>query len=218
MRILGMSLKSSGNSKNISNTIFLAQLLLVCSAERSEVPPLSATVWRGTPPPRPGGETSPRFFSGTRLNFTAVLLLYGTDDLSSGRKPRLLRSYRRSPLCRRLSAATCAPYSACGMDLGRGGDVVLRLRPRYIAAQRGTSAWSRRSGYGDTSRPRSLRARAGPTANSPGSGFQTSLFSCSCMSTWTPLKPGLSQASLCRYHSPSWLQQLGTTPTSTHGL
>jgi hypothetical protein len=52
--------------------------------------------------------------------------------------------------------------SASGsMDLGRGGDVVLRLRLRYIAAQRGTSATPWRSGYGDTSSLRSLRAWAG---------------------------------------------------------
>jgi len=39
-----------------------------------------------------------------------------------------------------------------GMDLGRGGDVVLlRLRLRYVAAQRGTSATPWMSGYGDTS-------------------------------------------------------------------
>jgi hypothetical protein len=49
-----------------------------------------------------------------------------------------------------------------GMDLGRGGDVVpVRLRLRYVAAQRGTSASPWRSGYGDTSSPRSFRARAG---------------------------------------------------------
>jgi hypothetical protein len=49
-----------------------------------------------------------------------------------------------------------------GMDPGRGGDVVLvRLRLRYVAAQRGTLASPWRSCYGDTSSPRSLRARAG---------------------------------------------------------
>jgi hypothetical protein len=49
-----------------------------------------------------------------------------------------------------------------GMDLGRGGDVVLlRLRLRYVAAQRGTSATPWRSGYGDTSSLRSFRAGAG---------------------------------------------------------
>jgi hypothetical protein len=49
-----------------------------------------------------------------------------------------------------------------GMDLGRGGDVVLlRHRLRYVAAQRGTSATPWRSSYGDTSSLRSLRARAG---------------------------------------------------------
>jgi hypothetical protein len=48
------------------------------------------------------------------------------------------------------------------MDLGCGGDVVLiRLRLRYVAAQRETSALPWRSGYGDTSSPRSFRARAG---------------------------------------------------------
>jgi hypothetical protein len=53
-------------------------------------------------------------------------------------------------------------YSAGGMDLGRGGDIVhIRLHPRYIAAQRETSALPWRSGYGDTSSPRSFRARAG---------------------------------------------------------
>ena len=49
-----------------------------------------------------------------------------------------------------------------GMDLGRGGDVVfLRLRLRYVAAQRGTSATPWRSDYGDTSSLRSFRAGAG---------------------------------------------------------
>jgi hypothetical protein len=89
-------------------------------------------------------------------------MLYGTDDLSSGRKPRLLCSHRRSPLCGRLSAAACAPYSAGGIDLGCGGNVKrVRLRPQYVAAQRETSASPWRSGYGDTSSPRSFRARAG---------------------------------------------------------
>jgi hypothetical protein len=41
-----------------------------------------------------------------------------------------------------------------------------------------------------------------PTANSPGSGSQTSLFSLSCTATWTPLKPGLFQASLLPISSP----------------
>ncbi len=91
-----------------------------------------------------------------------MLLLCGTDDLSSGREPRLLCSHRRPPLCGCLSAAACAPYSAGGMDLGDGGNVVrVRLCPRYVTAQRETSASSWRSGYGDTSSPRSLRARAG---------------------------------------------------------
>jgi hypothetical protein len=49
-----------------------------------------------------------------------------------------------------------------GMDLGRGGDVVpVRLRPRYVTAQRETLALPWRSGYSDTSSPRSFRARAG---------------------------------------------------------
>ncbi len=136
------------------------------------------------PPLRPGGETSPRFFSGVGLIFTAVLLLYGTDDLSSGREPRLLHSHQKSLLRGRLSAAKYAPYSAGGMDLGCGGDVVLvGLRPQYVASQRETSASPWRSGYGDTSRPRSFRARFGPTANSPGSGSQTSFSFCSCTST-----------------------------------
>ncbi len=48
------------------------------------------------------------------------------------------------------------------MDLGPGGDVIpVLLRPRYVAAQRGTSATPWWSGYGDTSSPRSFRARAG---------------------------------------------------------
>ncbi len=68
------------------------QLLLVRRAERSEEPPLSATVWRRTPPSlRPGvGDVTPPVW----LIFTVVLLLYGTDDLSSGREPRLLRHTR----------------------------------------------------------------------------------------------------------------------------
>jgi hypothetical protein len=55
-----------------------------------------------------------------------------------------------------------ARHSAGGMDLGRGGDIVLVcLRPQYVAAQRETSASLWRSGYGDTSSPCSFRARAG---------------------------------------------------------
>ncbi len=94
------------------------QLLLVRCAERSGEFPLSATVWRGTSRSGSGGMTSPCLSSGEWPVFTAVLLLYGTDDLSSGREPRLLQSHRRSPLRGRLSAAACAPYSASGMDLG----------------------------------------------------------------------------------------------------
>jgi hypothetical protein len=136
-----------------------------CSAVRSgQRSLLSPPLYAGDPPPPSGkwGETSPRFFSGVRLIFTAVLLPYGTDVLSSGREPCLLRSHRRSLLRGHLSAAACVPYSADGMDLGCGGDVVHeRLRPRYIVAQRETSASPWRSGYGDTSSPRSFRARAG---------------------------------------------------------
>jgi hypothetical protein len=63
------------------------------------------------------------------------------------------------------------------MDLRRGGDVVrIRLRLRYVAAQRGTSALPWRSGYSDTSSPRSSKLGLVPTANSPGPGSQTSLF------------------------------------------
>jgi hypothetical protein len=136
-----------------------------------------------------GWVTSLRLFSGVWLIFTAVLLLYGTDDLSSGREPHLLRSHRRSPLHGRLSTATCAPYSARSMDLRRGGDIVrVRLRPRYPAAQSEISATPWRSGYGDTSSPRSSKLGLVPTANSPRPGSQTSLFLLSCTSTWMPLK------------------------------
>jgi hypothetical protein len=183
-----------------------SQLLLVCCAERSEESHLSATVWRGTslPPARGVGVTSPRLFSGVWLIFTAVLLLYGTDDLSSGRESRLLRSHRRSPLRGRLSAAACALYSTGGMDLGPGGDIVVyvfapdtsQFRGRHQLCPGGLATVIRQ-----VLAPPELGLA--PTANSPGSGSQTSLFSCFCMSTWTPLKPGLCQASLCRFHRPS---------------
>ncbi len=69
--------------------------MLIRHAERSEDPPLSAAVWRGTPPLRlaRGDDITPPFLWSIAV-FTAVLLLYGTDDLSSGREPRLLRSHR----------------------------------------------------------------------------------------------------------------------------
>jgi hypothetical protein len=138
------------------------QLLLVRRAERSERPPLSAAVWRGTPPSSgPRWVTSPRLLSGVGPIFTAVLLLYGTDDLSSGREPRLLRSHRGLRYADVFPPPPARPAPG-GMDLGRGGDVVLlRLRLRYVASQRGTSATPWRSSYGDTSSLRSLRARAG---------------------------------------------------------
>jgi hypothetical protein len=164
-------------------------LLLVRRAERPEGFPLSATVWRGTPPlSGPVWVRSPRLFSGVWLIFTAVLLLYRTDDLS-GREPRLLRSHWRSPLCRCLSAAACAPYSAGGLDLRRGGDVVrVRLCPRYVTAQRETSATPWRSGYGDTSSPRSFKARAGSYGQLAWSWLSNVPFFSFCTSTWMPLK------------------------------
>ncbi len=143
----------------LPNTEFCkVQLLLVRRAKRPERSPLSATVWRGTSPPSGSGWVlSPRLFSGVQPIFTAVLLLYGTDDLSSGREPRLLR--HTGGLCYAdVFLPPPAPYSADGMDLGRGGDIVrVRLRPRYVAAQRGTSATPWRSGYGDMSSPQSSK-------------------------------------------------------------
>jgi hypothetical protein len=44
-----------------------------------------------TPPFGSGWVTSSRLFSGVWMIFTAVLLLYRTDDLSSGKEPCLLR-------------------------------------------------------------------------------------------------------------------------------
>jgi hypothetical protein len=139
---------------------------------------LSPLLYGGGPPPPSGSGwvTSLRLFSGVWLIFTAVLLLYGTDDLSSGREPRLLRHTGGLRYADVFPPPPARPASG-GMDLRRGGDVVrVRLRPRYVAAQRETSATPWRSGYGDTSSPRSLKLGLAPTANSPGPGSQTSLF------------------------------------------
>jgi hypothetical protein len=71
---------------------------------------LSPLLYGGGPPPPsgPGWVTSTRLFSGVWPIFTAVLLLYGTDDLSSGREPHLLRhtggSVTRTSFRRRLRA------------------------------------------------------------------------------------------------------------------
>jgi hypothetical protein len=70
------------------------------------------------------------------------------DDLLSGREPRLLR-HTGGLRYADVFPLPPAPYSAGGMDLGRGGDFVrVSLRPRYVAAQRETSASPWRSGYG----------------------------------------------------------------------
>ncbi len=89
---------------------------------------LSPPLYGGGPPPSGSGwVTSPRLSSGVRPIFTAVLLLYGTDDLSSGREPCLLRHTGGSvtPTSFRRRRAL---YSAGSMDRtsppSRGGDVV----------------------------------------------------------------------------------------------
>jgi hypothetical protein len=64
--------------------------------------------------------------------FIMVLLLDGTGDLSSRWEPRLLRSHWGPPLPGSLSTATCAHYSAGGIDLRRGGDVIHVRLPLQI--------------------------------------------------------------------------------------
>ncbi len=153
------------------------QLLLVRRAERPEGSPLSATARWGTPSPlRLGvGDVTPPFLRSMADFYCGVAAIWDRWFIIwKGASPP--PSHRRSPLRGRLSAAACAPYSAGGMDLRRGGDVVrVRLRPRYVAAQRGTSATPWRSGYSDTSSPRSSKLGLVSTANSPGPGSQTSL-------------------------------------------
>ncbi len=160
-------------------TIQSTQLLLVRREERPERPPLSATVWRGTPPPplARGGWRHPVFSSeyGRFLLwcycYTGQMIYHLEGSLASSAHTGGLRYVDVFPL---PPARHIGPG---GMDLGRGGDVVpVRLRPQYVATQRETSASPWRSGYGDTSSPRSFRARAGSYGNSPGSGSQTSLF------------------------------------------
>ena len=125
---------------------------------------LSPLLYGGGPPPSsgPGWVTSPHLFSGVWPIFTACCCYTGQmiyhleGSLASSAHTGGLRYADVFP------PPPARPASG-GMDLGRGGDVVLlRLRLRYVAAQRGTSATPWRSGYGDTSSLRSLRARAGP--------------------------------------------------------
>jgi hypothetical protein len=74
----------------------------------------------------------------------------------------LLHSHQRSPLCGRLSGGACPPYSASGMDLRHGTDVVrVVFALNYIAAQRETLATPWTSDYGDMSSPSSFRVGAG---------------------------------------------------------
>jgi hypothetical protein len=146
----------------------------------------------GDPPPPAqggGGDITPPLLR-SMAGFYCVLLLYGTDDLSSGREPRLLWSHRRSPLCGRLSASASAPYSANGMDLGCGGDVYVYVFAPDTSQLRGRH-WLRPGGMATVIRQVLAPSRLGlaPTANSPGSGSQTSLFFASAMSTWTSFKP-----------------------------
>jgi hypothetical protein len=180
---------------------------------------LSPPLYGGGPPPlQPGvGDVTPPLLRSMADFYCSVAAIRDRWFIIwKGASPP--PSQRRSPLRGRLSTAACAPYSAGGLDLRRGGDVVhVRLRPRYVTAQRETSATPWRSGYGDTSSPRSSKLGLVPTANSPGLGSQTSLFSF-CTSTWMPLKKlEYLKPPPCWFYRPSWLQQLGTTPTSTYG-
>jgi hypothetical protein len=156
----------------------------VRSCQRIFLPP---PLYDGGPPPlRLGGGTSPLLSSGVWPVFTTVLLLYRTDDISSGREPHLLHSHRRSLLHGHLSATACTTYSAGGMDLGCGGDIVsVRLHPRYVAAERETLPSPRRSGYGYTSSPRFFRDRAGSYGQLAWFWLSDILFFASPMSTWT---------------------------------
>jgi hypothetical protein len=154
-------------------------LLLVCRAERPEGFPLSATVWRGPPPLQLGvGDVTPSLLRSTADFYCGVAAV---DDLSSGREPSLLRSHWRSPLRRRLSAAACVPYSAGGMDLGRGGDVVVRSY-LYVftpdTSQLRGGHRHRPGGLATVTRQVLAPSELGlaPTANLPGPGCQTSRF------------------------------------------
>ncbi len=128
-------------------------------------------------------------------------------------------SHRKSSLCGHLFAAACVPYMAVGMDLRCGGDVLcIRLCHWYVAAERETSACSGGLATVICQFFTPLGLGLAPTANSPGSGFQTSPFFTRATSMWTSTKPWVvGSPSFDEFNRPSWLQQLGTTPMSTSG-
>jgi hypothetical protein len=141
----GLSLNSRHESFVPNSTTYQnCQLLLVRGAERPERFPLSATVWRRTPPPLRLGvgdvtlsslRSIADFYCGVAAIWDRLFIIWKgasppplTPEVSVTRT-----SFPLPPACH------IAPG---GMDLARGSDVVLvRLRPRYIAAQRETSPW-----------------------------------------------------------------------------
>jgi hypothetical protein len=173
-----MEIKTSGDQKHFFNIILYTSVAAgpPCGAVRGASSLCHCMA--GDPPPlRPGvGDVTLPFLRSMADFYCGVAAIRDRWFIIwKGASPP--PSHRGSPLRGRLSAAACAPYSAGGMDLRRGGDVVrVCLRLRYVAAQRGTSATPWRSGYGDTSSPRSSKLGLAPTANSPGPGSQTSLF------------------------------------------
>jgi hypothetical protein len=137
---------------------------------------LSLRLYGGGPSLGLGGDDVTPLSSGVWPVFTAVLLLYGTDDLSLEGSLASSNHTRRSPLRGRLSAATYTPYSASGMDLGHEVTWYVYifantslLRGRY---------WRHPGGLARVIHQVLAPSGLGlaPTANSPGSGSQTSLF------------------------------------------
>ncbi len=148
-----------GGSSWLLSTKERCQLLLVRRVEQS---PLSASVLGGDPPPDPGWWYHPTF----PPEYVWYLLYCGVAAIQDrwfiNWKGASSISHQRSLLLRHFSVTTCAPYSAGGIDLRCGGDVIrVRLHLWYVAAQRETSASPWRSGYSDSSSPHYIRARAG---------------------------------------------------------
>ncbi len=122
-------------------------MLLVRCAERPESP-LSATVWRGTPPPlRLGvGDVTPSFLRSMADFYCGVAAIRDRWYI-------IWKGASPPPLTPEVSVTRMsfrprrAPYSAGSMELGRGGDVVFyvfapdtsqlrggyRLRPGVLA-------------------------------------------------------------------------------------